>query len=138
MAGTHAQTAKDSIGTTIQQLFDAMRNSDSTALKACFGDSALLQTITRGKKGELVVVNETVGSFAKSIASLGKGDGDERHTMGTILVDGPMATAWVPYQFYYKGKFSHCGVNNFTLIRFNGVWKVQYIIDTRRRTGCIE
>jgi hypothetical protein len=47
-----------------------------------------------------------------------------------------MAAVWTPYNFYYNGQFSHCGVNSFQVIRFKDGWKIQYIIDTRRRTGC--
>jgi hypothetical protein len=61
---------------------------------------------------------------------------DERITFETIKIDGPLAVAWTPYKFYYEGKFSHCGVNSFQLVRLNGAWKIQYLIDTRRRTGC--
>jgi hypothetical protein len=49
-----------------------------------------------------------------------------------------MATAWTPYNFYFNGKFSHCGVNNFVLVKQDNGWKIQYIIDTRRRQGCKE
>jgi len=53
-----------------------------------------------------------------------------------VKIDGPLAIVWTPYKFYFNGKFSHCGVNSFQLVRFNGVWKIQYLIDTRRRAGC--
>lgn len=43
---------------------------------------------------------------------------------------------WAPYQFYYKGKFSHCGADSFQLVRINGKWKIQYLVDTRRSQGC--
>jgi hypothetical protein len=31
-------------------------------------------------------------------------------------VDGSMAHAWTPYEFYVNGKLSHKGVNAFTLL----------------------
>ena len=63
---------------------------------------------------------------------------DERIAFDGIKIDGPMATAWTPYNFYFNGKFSHCGVNNFVLVKQDNGWKIQYIIDTRRRQGCKE
>jgi len=38
-------------------------------LLSCFADSALLQTITRNKEGEMSVKNESIQNFATSINS---------------------------------------------------------------------
>ncbi|HNA01067.1 MAG TPA: hypothetical protein PLN49_09415, partial [Ferruginibacter sp.] len=67
---------------------------------------------------------------------LPKDAADERITFDVVRVDGALAIAWTPYKFYFNGKFSHCGVNSFQLVRFNGEWKIQYLIDTRRKAGC--
>ncbi|MFT3981238.1 MAG: nuclear transport factor 2 family protein [Ferruginibacter sp.] len=131
-----AQTAEDSVKAAVNKLFEAMKNSDAVLLQSAFGDSAVLQTIARTKDGKTIVTNESVAAFAQSIASAPKGSLDERIQFETIKIDGPMAIAWTPYSFYYNGKFSHCGVNSFQLVRFGNEWKIQYIIDTRRRAGC--
>lgn len=133
-----AQTAEDSVKMTVNKLFEAMKNSDSLQIAETFADSAVLQTISKNKEGKTVVLNEAVKAFAASVAKLGKGDADERIQFAVIKTDGPLAIVWTPYQFFYKGQFSHCGVNSFQLVRFNGQWKIQYLIDTRRRAGCKE
>lgn len=133
---TKAQTAEDSVKITINKLFDGMKNSDAALLKTAFADSAILQTITRNKEGGTIIKNETLEAFATTISQLQKGDADERIVYEVIKIDGPLAIAWTPYQFYYKGAFSHCGVNSFQLVKFNGIWKIQYLIDTRRKKGC--
>jgi hypothetical protein len=38
-----------------------------------------------------------------------------------------------PYQFYIGDKFSHCGVNSFQLVKLQGQWKIQYLIDTQEK-----
>lgn len=131
-----AQTAEDSVKAAVNKLFEGMKNADAATVRSSFSDSAVLQTITRNKEGQTVVRNEKVEDFAQSVASMPKGAADERILFETIKIDGPMAIAWTPYNFYYEGKFSHCGVNSFQLVRFNGEWKIQYLIDTRRRQGC--
>ena len=131
-----AQTAEDSVKAAVNKMFDAMKDSDPSTLKGCFGDSVVFQTITRDKTGNLVVVNESVNDFAESISKLPKGAADERISFETIKIDGPLAIVWAPYNFYYNGKFSHCGMDSFQLVRFSDGWKIQYIIDTRRRQGC--
>jgi hypothetical protein len=136
VANVNAQTAEDSVKAVINKMFDAMKNSDAASLKSCFGDSIVFQTITRNKEGNLVVKNESVNGFVESISKLEKGAADERIVFETIKIDGPMAAVWAPYNFYYNGQFSHCGVNSFQVIRFTEGWKIQYIIDTRKRQGC--
>ncbi|MFN8305566.1 MAG: nuclear transport factor 2 family protein [Ferruginibacter sp.] len=131
-----AQTAEDSVKATINTLFTAMQTSNPDLLKSAFADSAILQTITRNKEGKTIVKTDAVADFANSISKLPKDAADERITFDVVRVDGALAIAWTPYKFYFNGKFSHCGVNSFQLVRFNGEWKIQYLIDTRRKAGC--
>jgi hypothetical protein len=132
LSHANAQKAEDSVKAVINKLFAAMKSSDAAALQECFADSAILQTITASGK----IRNEQVSAFAKQISTLPKDSADERTSFDLVKVDDGLAIAWTPYQFFYAGKFSHCGVNSFQLVRFNGDWKIQYLIDTRRRTGC--
>ncbi len=131
-----AQTAEDSVKAVINNMFTAMKNADPLLLKSSFADSMVLQTISRNKEGNLVVRNEAPSAFINFISKESPGNADERITFDVVKVDGPLAIAWTPYSFYYKGTFSHCGVNSFQLVRFNGEWKIQYLIDTRRKQGC--
>lgn len=127
-----AQSAEDSVKAIVTKLFEAMRKSDSVALQECFADSAILQTITSSG----TIRNESVKRFVSQISSLPKNAADERINFDAIKIDGSLAAVWTPYQFYFKGAFSHCGVNSFQLVRLNGSWKIQYLIDTRRKTNC--
>jgi hypothetical protein len=132
---SNAQTSQDSIKKTINQLFIAMKNADAKSLETCFADSAVLQTIIH-TEGKTSVRNEQVNGFSSFVTKLQKGDADEQVTFDVIRIDNELAIAWAPYKFYWKGKFSHCGTDCFQLIRINGTWKIQYLIDTRREEGC--
>ena len=118
----------------IENLFNAMKSADSIGVKNAFSSSAIMQTFNKNNE----IRTEKVEGFAKQVGSSKVGDLDERFTISKILVDGNMASVWVPYQFYYKGNFSHCGVNSFQLAKLNNEWKIQYIIDTRRKDNCIK
>ena len=133
---SHAQTAEDSVKAVINDMFNGMRNGDAALFKSAFSDSVVMQTIRRDKSRKTIVVNENFSEFAEFVGQLKKDSADERITFETIRIDGPLAIAWTPYKFYYNGKFSHCGVNSFQLVRFDGRWKIQYLIDTRRLAGC--
>ena len=132
----NSQAAEDSVKAVVNNLFTGMRNADATLLKSAFSDSAILQTITRNKEGKMLVATESVNEFADFVSNLKKDSADERIQFETIKIDGPLAIVWTPYNFYHNGKFSHCGVNSFQVVRFDGIWKIQYLIDTRRRAGC--
>jgi hypothetical protein len=132
----NAQTAEDSVKAAVNKLFIAMKESDADMLKNAFTDNAVLQTIKETKDGTSVTT-EPIDEFAASIKQIAKGDLDEQIVFETVKIDATLAMAWTPYKFYFKGKFSHCGVNSFQLVRINGTWKIQYIIDTRRKQGCL-
>lgn len=131
----HAQSAEDSIRATINNMFIAMRKGDSALLKSVFSPTIVFQSIGV-KDGKVVVRTEDPAGFVKFVGEQKPDVLDERINFDSIKIDGPMASAWTPYSFYYNGKFSHCGVNSFQLVRFPDGWKIQYIIDTRRKEGC--
>ena len=133
---TKAQSAQDSVKAVVNQLFAAMKNIDASKLKETFADGAVLQTISRKQDGSFFVQDEKVNDFAESIGKAKKDSLDEQIVFETLKIDGPLASVWAPYKFYYAGKFSHCGVDSFQLVRINGRWKIQFLIDTRRRQGC--
>ena len=126
----NAQTAEDSVKAVVNKMFDAMRNADSESLKSTFSETIVLQTIATNKDGSVSVKTEEPKGFIDFIGKVAKGAADEGISFETIKIDGPLAIAWTPYKFYYNGAFSHCGVNSFQLVRINGEWKIQYIIDT--------
>lgn len=126
---------EDSVKAAVNKLFVGMALADSSAILNSFTPGAVLESVVE-KDGQTSVRKEQVAEFAHSIGSLQKSDADEQIKFNTIKIDGPLALVWTPYNFFYKGKFSHCGVDCFVLVRINNEWKIQYLTDTRRKTGC--
>lgn len=133
-----AQTSNQEEGVklTINQLFDAMRKADSTQLRSCFDGTASMQTVRVSPEGAASVAGGTPDRFIAQIGGAEPGTLDERIVFEKILIDGPMAVAWTPYNFYLKGAFSHCGVNVFQLVKKPEGWKIVSVLDTRRKEGC--
>ena len=52
----------------------------------------------------------------------------ERGYHHTVLVSGPVAMVWLPYDFYQDGKWSHCGVDVFTLLKTGGGWRIATLV----------
>jgi len=44
-----------------------------------------------------------------------------------VMISGPMAMVWLPYDFYSDGAWSHCGVDIFTLFRLDEGWRIATI-----------
>ena len=132
----NAQTAEDSVKMTINHFFEGMKKSDTTLIRTTLTEGVIFQTITRKKDGNLMVKTENVSEFLTFIANPQKDVADERITFESVKIDGALASVWTPYKFYSGEKFSHCGANSFQLVKVDGAWKIQYIIDTRRRQGC--
>ena len=134
---TQAQSSdSEQVKELIENLFDAMRAADGVAFGKCFHESAKMMTALVDEQGNTRLAEATVSGFVESISKAEAGTLDERITAWDIKVDGPMAMAWTNYEFYRGDTFSHCGVNNFTLFKDNGQWKIVQIIDTRNREGC--
>ncbi|MEP0711559.1 nuclear transport factor 2 family protein [Algoriphagus sp.] len=131
-----SQTEEDAVKAVIESLFDGMRAKNTAQIADVFSETAIMQTIeTTGETGS--VKAGSVADFVKGIGNLpATMNLDERITDYQINIDGPMATAWTPYEFYANEKFSHCGVNSFQLVKMAEGWKIVYIIDTRRKEGC--
>ncbi|GAA4468148.1 nuclear transport factor 2 family protein [Nibrella saemangeumensis] len=132
-----AQSGEEqTVRATITQMFDGMRKADTTLFKAVFAPNATLQSVIKNKEGVVSVRQEAIPGFIASVGKQTAGALDERLSGMDIKIDGELATAWTPYTFYYNKQKSHCGVNVFTLVKLNGIWKIQNIIDTRRRENC--
>jgi hypothetical protein len=117
----------------IVTFFKGFHAKDSTIIKSVCTENMILQSIAESSKGSQIN-NQIPQDFYRSIASIPSTMlFEERLLDYSIKVDGAMAHVWTPYEFYLNGKISHKGVNAFTLFRDNGLWKIVYIIDTRRK-----
>jgi hypothetical protein len=113
-------------------MFTAMQTGDTALFRSCFAPKVIFQTIVT-KENQTQVKSEDFEAFLKSLTKYSKGALDERIKFKGVHEDGTLASAWTPYKFYYQGKFSHQGVNSFQLVKLGDTWKIQYLIDTRRK-----
>lgn len=123
---------KPAIKQVIQNMFFAMQTGDTALFRSCFAPTVVFQTIVT-KDNLTKVKTEDFEAFLTSLTQYPKGALDERIKFKSVQEDGALAIAWTPYQFYYQGKFSHQGVNSFQLVKLGDTWKIQYLIDTRRK-----
>jgi ketosteroid isomerase-like protein len=133
----NSQAQNQEIQKVVETFFEAFHAKDTLKLKSLCEDTMILQSISENTKGTKLS-NEKPQVFFKSIASIpAELKFQEKILSYSIQVDGSMAHAWTPYEFYVNGKLSHKGVNAFTLFKKNtpetSGWKIVHLIDTRRK-----
>lgn len=122
---------------TVDTFFEGFHKGDTTLMKSVMMDKIIMQTAYKNKEGKDVLVNDEPRKLVNAIANRPSDQKwDERLLDYKIQVDGNMANAWTPYEFWFNGEFSHCGVNSFQLFKEGEQWKIIYLIDTRRKSGC--
>ena len=122
----------------IKTFFEGFHKGDTLLMKSTMADNLIFQTASKNKEQKDILKQDDVASFIKAIGSKRPviEKWEERISSYNVKVDGNMANAWTPYEFWLDGKFSHCGVNSFQLFHDNGIWKIIYLIDTRRKSSC--
>ncbi|MDF0705929.1 MAG: nuclear transport factor 2 family protein [Bacteroidota bacterium] len=131
------EEAEMEVKKVVKTFFEGFHKQDSTIIKSTVADEIVLQTTGRSKEGKTLFKTEEFSGFLKSIVGIPETTKfEEKLTSFSIQVDRTMANAWVGYEFWLNGEFSHCGINSFQLINFDGEWKIIYLIDTRGKEGC--
>jgi len=74
-------------------------------------------------------------AFARALSS-GTSALLERYWSPTIHIAGGVAQVWTPYDFHIDGKFSHCGIDTFSMLRTPDGWRLAAITYTVQRQGC--
>ena len=129
----------DRVRQTVEGFFEAFHAQDSTAMKTYMAEGVVLQTTGRNKEGKTLFRTTPIERLYASIVGIPDSISfEEKLTSWSIQVDRTMANAWVGYEFWLNGNFSHCGINSFQLVDFDGEWKIIYLIDTRGKAGCLD
>jgi hypothetical protein len=115
-----------------QKVFDGMASNDSAKiLSAMTADARLYGVRTNG-----AAYATAADQWATRLAGL-KSAFIERFTKTpTVSIHGGIANVWGEYEFLRDGKFGHCGVDSFNLLKTADGWKVAAIFDTEESTGC--
>jgi hypothetical protein len=130
-SATYSQN--EEVKQVVVTFFKGFHAKDSITMKSVCADKMILQSISESSKGTQLK-NDSAQDFFRSIATIPNTIlFEEKLQDYSIQVDGAMAHVWTPYEFYLNNKLSHKGVNAFTLFKDNGLWKIVYLIDTRRK-----
>ena len=114
-------------------LFDGMRARDTSAVRAAFHPTARLHAV--GREDEAHGLQSSTAS--EFVAALGASADvwDERVADLDVRIDDGLATVRAGYMFFLGDRFSHCGVDAFTLVQDAAGWRILDLAYTVR-TGC--
>jgi hypothetical protein len=133
-ARAESQTPRDSVVATVNEFFRAMTARDTAALaRVQFPDGVQYAARTQGDS--VAIRRGTFEGFAQQLAGV-RDTYVERMWEPTVLVHGPLAVVWAPYDFHRNRVFTHCGIDAFTLLRSPTGWKIATVAYTTEPTGC--
>lgn len=129
--------SETSVKQAIDTFFEGFHSGDTILMKTVMYGKFPSQTTFKNKAGKDMISSGDIDDLLKAIASKSPDQKWEEKLLDyTILIDGNLASAWTPYEFWFNDQFSHCGVNSFQLFNDNGQWKIIYLVDSRRTEDC--
>lgn len=115
-----------------QKVFDGMAAKDAAAIRAMMLPEARLFAVRDDRPPATTAADAFAGQIANAAGTLLERFTETPH----IMIRGRMAQVWSEYEFLRDGKFSHCGVDTFTLFKTADGWKIATISYTAETTGC--
>lgn len=119
----------------VHLFFEAMNKQDTTLYKNIVLLDGQIWSINNTMKSS----NITMRFFRDDILTFNPDEIWEEIPLSfDIKIHNGIAMAWVPYQFRINGKFTHCGIDIFTLTETNKGWKIINTSYTKFLKGCDE
>ncbi|HJS51225.1 MAG TPA: hypothetical protein VJ781_04940 [Pyrinomonadaceae bacterium] len=106
----------------VNKLFDEMAAANAPGIIATGTPENQLVAIRKLRDGKTRI--EVIGGEAFSKFFTKPGAIKEVMYEPKIDVDGDWAMVWGRYVFFAEGKVSHCGINQFNLVRTEAGWKI--------------
>lgn len=132
-----AQGVTDSIAvaTTVDRYINALKTRDTAYIRAASLSHATSLSIAvpslPGQRPTIRSVDETIAALARETRRF-----DGRVWSPRVSIEGDIAVFIAPYDVWYDGQFSACGVDHYILVRSGDRWLVSQLLYTRQREGC--
>jgi hypothetical protein len=120
----------------VNKLFDEMAAANAAGIIATGTAENQLVAVRKLRDGKTRV--DVIGGEAFSKFFTKPGAIKEVMYEPKIDVDGDWAMVWGRYVFFADGKVSHCGINQFNLVRTEAGWKIANGASTIDPGACTE
>ena len=125
-----AEPEEKAVLAAVQTMFDGMSSHNPEMVKSVMTEDARAMGV-----GQRVGRSRSRDELAAAIAG-GTTPILERIWDPKVQVHGRIANVWAPYDFWANGKFGHCGVDTFLLVKTDDGWKVFSLTWTQETEGC--
>ena len=122
---------QESIIESVNQFFTALANKDSALARSIMMPEGRFYSV----RDDGSIRTQTHAQFFDRIAEETT-DLLERMWNPTVLIQDRIAVVWTSYDFHISGRFSHCGVDAFSLLKTEDGWKIAGTIYTVQKEGC--
>jgi hypothetical protein len=123
-----AQEDQSQVLATVQRFFDSMTARDTAAAREILVMDATYFSVREGDDGT-TMRGSTNREYVERLATTAD-DLQERMWDPQVMIHEGIAVVWAPYDFHVNGKFSHCGVDAFSLVKLDQQWKIVGIVYT--------
>lgn len=120
----------------IDAFFESMTARDVDRMRTLMTPDGILYGYSESAEG-VQVVRPTHADYLDNLAT-GEGTPVERYWDPEIMLYGRLATVWTPYDFHNDGQFSHCGVNNFSMLNTDDGWVIAGVVFSIETENCPE
>ena len=124
----------DSIITVVEQFFTAMEARDTATVRRLFLPDARLARLEH-RPDSSAIGSSSIEEFLRQLPGA-RARLRERMWDPQVLEHKGLAVVWAPYDFRLDERFSHCGVDAFTLLRTRDGWRITDVAYTVEPTGC--
>ena len=100
-----------------------------------FADSAIPQTVQVKKTGEVKILNEAVAGILPNPLNRLLPDRWMSRSGLMVKTDGPLGHSLDALRLLLPGQIQPLQRKLLSMVRINRAWKIQYLIDTRKRNA---
>jgi hypothetical protein len=116
----------------VQKTFEGMASNDAGKILASMTADARLYGVRANGAAYALPAEQ----WANRLVSL-KSEFNEHFTQTpAVSIHGTIANVWGEYELLRDGKFMHCGVDSFNLLKTAEGWRVAAVFDTEETDGC--
>jgi hypothetical protein len=110
---------RDAVLKVVQAFFDTMTARDIEGAREILVPQGRFHAMRAGAEPRSLSNEEYLAQLQASKQTM-----RERIWNPEVRVHGSIATMWAPYDFWIDGKFSHCGIDAFDLIKTEKGWQI--------------
>ena len=136
VSAQHGEDAKAAVG-VVNQLFTEMAAANPAGIVALHTPTSDLAAVFKQRDGKTRYQSINGEAFSKMFTDKTKVMREEMYDP-KVEVHGDWAMVWGRYVFFEGDKLSHCGINQFNLIRIEGTWKIATGASTIDRHDCTD